>query len=158
MNISETGIKLIKNHEGCRLEAYRCPAGVLTIGYGHTGIDVKPGIKITQEKAGSLLKNDLIIHCNNVSKLVKVSLKQNQFDALVSLEFNIGYGNFKSSSILRLLNTGKYKEAGERFLGINPAGKTLKEKYTGYWVFDSNKNVLPGLIKRRQAEKELFLK
>lgn len=140
--ISENGIKLIKNFEGCRLEAYKCPAGVWTIGYGHTGAEVHAGLKITQEQANKYLKNDLLIHCNNVSRLVKKPLTQNQFDALVSFEYNVGYGNFASSTMLKLLNQGKYSEAALQF---------------GRWVY-ANKKVLSGLVKRRQAEKDLFLK
>ena len=142
MNISQNGINLIKNFEGCRLEAYKCSAGVWTIGYGHTGSDVYKGLTITQEKAESLLKSDLIVHCNNVSKLVKVKLNQNQFDALVSFEYNIGYGNFSSSTLLNLLNKGDYAGAANQF-----------ER----WVYAGGK-VLAGLQKRRKAEKELFLK
>lgn len=141
MNVSEKGISLIKNFEGCRLEAYKCPAGVPTIGYGHTGSEVHVGMKITQSEADRLLKNDLIIHCNNVSKLVKVPLNQNQFDALVSLEYNIGYGAFLKSTLLMLLNQKKYNEAAEQF---------LRWKYAGG-------KVLAGLERRRKAEKELFL-
>ena len=141
MNISQKGINLIKNFEGCRLTAYKCPANILTIGYGHTGSDVHTGQKITQEEAEKLLRQDLIIHCNNVSKLVKVPLNQNQFDALVSFEYNVGYGNFKSSTLLKLLNQGKYKEASEQF---------------GRWKFAGGK-VLAGFVKRREAEKQLFL-
>lgn len=141
-DISENGIKLIKNFEGCRLEAYKCPAGVWTIGYGHTGAEVHAGLKITQEQANKYLKNDLLIHCNNVSRLVKKPLTQNQFDALVSFEYNVGYGNFASSTMLKLLNQGKYSEAALQF---------------GRWVY-ANKKVLSGLVKRRQAEKDLFLK
>ena len=141
-DISENGIKLIKNFEGCRLEAYKCPAGVWTIGYGHTGAEVHAGLKITQEQANKYLKNDLLIHCNNVSRLVKKPLTQNQFDALVSFEYNVGYGNFASSTMLKLLNQGKYSEAALQF---------------GRWVY-ANKKVLAGLVKRRQAEKDLFLK
>lgn len=141
MNVSEKGISLIKNFEGCRLEAYKCPAGIPTIGYGHTGSEVHIGMKITQSEADRLLKNDLIIHCNNVSKLVKVPLNQNQFDALVSFEYNIGYGAFLKSTLLKLLNEKKYKEAAEQF---------LRWKYAGG-------KVLAGLERRRKAERELFL-
>lgn len=141
MNISEKGIKLIKNFEGCRLEAYKCPAGIWTVGYGHTGSTVHQGLKISQSEADSLLKTDLIIHCNNVSKLVKVPLNQNQFDALVSLEYNIGYGNFSRSTLLKLLNTKNYKDAGEQF---------------AVWRLGGGK-ILPGLVRRRKAEKDLFL-
>ena len=142
MNISQNGIDLIKQFEGCKLKAYQCSAGVWTIGYGHTGSDVYKGLTITQEKAESLLKSDLIVHCNNVSKLVKVKLNQNQFDALVSFEYNVGYGNFSSSTLLKLLNKGDYTGAAGQF-----------EK----WVY-AGKTVLAGLQKRRKAEKELFLK
>ena len=141
MNISNNGVKLIKNFEGCRLKAYKCPAGIWTIGYGHTGSNVYPGTEITQTEADSLLKTDLIIHCNNVSKLVKVPLNQNQFDALVSLEYNIGYGAFSTSTLLRLLNAKDYKGAAEQF---------------AVWRLGGGK-VLPGLVKRRKAEKDLFL-
>lgn len=141
MNISQKGIDLIKNFEGCRLTAYRCPANILTIGYGHTGSDVVTGQKITQEQAEKLLKSDLLVHCNNVSRLVKAPLTQNQFDALVSFEFNVGYGNFASSTMLKLLNQKKYREAAAQF---------------DRWVY-ANRKVLAGLVKRRAAEKALFL-
>ena len=142
MNISQTGIDLIKQFEGCKLEAYQCSAGVWTIGYGHTGSDVTKGRKITLTEAESLLKQDLIIHCNNVSKLVKVKLNQNQFDALVSFEYNIGYGNLNSSTLLKLLNKGDYTGAAGQF---------------DRWVYAGGK-ILAGLQKRRKTEKELFLK
>lgn len=158
MEISQNGINLIKKYEGCRLDAYLCPSNVWTIGYGHTGSDVCKGRKITQAEADKLLKNDLLVHSNNVNKLVKVKLNQNQFDALVSLEFNIGYGNFCSSTILKLINQGKFKEAGNRFLFENPNAKTPEEKYKGCFVFDNRKKVLNGLVKRRADEKTLFFK
>ena len=154
MEISQNGINLIKQFEGCRLEAYKCPAGVWTISYGHTGSDVVSGRKITQEQAENLLKQDLIVHCNNVEKLVKVKLNQNQFDALVSFEYNVGYGNFSSSTLLKLLNKGDYTGAAGQF-----------ER----WVYAGGK-VLARLQKRRKAamscfttpasaaEKELFVK
>lgn len=139
--ISDKGINLIKRFEGCSLSAYKCPANVWTIGYGHTGADVTQGKRISQEEAERLLRQDLTVHCNNVSKLVKVPLNQNQFDALVSFEFNVGYGNFSKSTLLKLLNEKKYKEASEQF---------------GRWKYAGGK-VLAGLAKRREAEKELFL-
>lgn len=142
MNISQNGIELIKKFEGCRLEAYKCPAGILTIGYGHTGSEVHLGQKITQEQAEKYLKQDITIHSNNVSRLVKAPLNQNQFDALVSFEYNVGYGNFTSSTMLKLLNQKKYTEAAAQF---------------GRWVY-ANKKILQGLVKRRAAEKELFVK
>ena len=141
MNISQNGIDLIKRFEGCRLEAYKCPAGVWTIGYGHTA-GVKKGDKISQELAEVYLKKDLYIRCTQVSNLVKVPLTQNQFDALLSLEYNIGITYFKSSTLLRLLNQGKYNDAANQF---------------DRWVY-ANKKKLAGLVKRRAAEKALFLK
>lgn len=142
MNISQNGVDLIKRFEGCRLKAYRCPAGVLTIGYGHTGSDVSNGMEISQEKAENMLKMDLVVHCNNVTKLVKVPLNQNQFDALVSFEYNVGYGALSTSTLLRLLNQGKYTEASKQF-----------ER----WVYAGGKP-LEGLKRRRKAEKELFIR
>lgn len=158
MNISEKGISIIKEFEGCKLKTYRCPAGVLTIGYGHTGANVQTGMTITQEQAEKYLQTDLIVHCNNVSKLVKVPLNQNQFDALVCLEFNIGYGNFASSTLLKMLNAKDYKGAANRFLFENPNTNTLEDKYRGCFVFDNKKKVVDGLIRRRKTEQELFLK
>ena len=142
MNISENGLKLIKNFEGCRLKAYKCPAGIWTIGYGHTGRDVKEGLIITQAQAEHYLKNDVIIHSANVSRLVKVPINQNQFDALVSFEYNVGYGNFAASTMLKLINQNKFNDAAQQF---------------DRWVF-ANKIKLQGLVKRRSAEKNLFLK
>ena len=142
MNISNKGIELIKKFEGCSLFSYKCPAGVWTIGYGHTGSNVHQGLKISQIEAEKFLKIDLIVHSNNVSKLVKVPLSQNQFDALVSLEYNIGYGNFSKSTLLKLLNSKNYKGAAEQFK---------------MWKMSRGK-ILSGLVKRRQAEYELFIK
>lgn len=156
MNISDKGINLIKKYESCRLTAYKCPSNILTIGYGHTGSDVYIGKRISQEEADKLFSMDLKIHENNVNKLVKVSLTQNQFDALVSLEYNIGYGNFKNSSILRLVNNKNYAEACKRFLLVNENANTPEEKYKGSWVFDNNKKVLKGLVNRRLEEQKLF--
>lgn len=141
MNVSEKGVDLIKEFEGCKLQAYKCPANVWTIGYGHTGSEVHAGLKITQQEAERLLKNDLIIHCNNVEKLVTVPLNQNQFDALVSFEYNIGYNAFRTSTLLKLLNQKKYKEAAEQF---------TRWKYAGG-------KILAGLVRRREKEKALFL-
>ena len=140
MNISKKGIDLIKRFEGCRLKAYRCPAGVWTIGYGHTG-NVKSTDVITQEKAEEILKRDLKVHEDNVKRVVKIALTQNQFDALVSFEYNVGYGAFANSTLLKLLNAGNYNGASKQF-----------ER----WVYAGDR-VLEGLLKRRKAERELFL-
>ncbi len=145
MKTSEKGIAIIKKYEGLRLSAYKCPAGKLTIGYGHTGNDVKPGMSINKEMAELLLKQDLRLFEKAINDLIKVPLTQNQFDALVSLTYNIGIGNFVSSTLRKLLNENKILEAGEQFMRWTkvrqPGG--LKE--------------LPGLVKRRAEEKALFL-
>lgn len=140
MNISSKGIELIKRFEGCRLRAYKCPAGVLTIGYGHTN-NVRPDDVITQEEAEELLKRDIKVHEDNVTRLVKVPLTQGQFDALVSFEFNVGYGALANSTLLKMLNTGNYDAAAKQFKR---------------WVYAGDK-VLEGLVKRRIAETEMFL-
>lgn len=141
MKTSKNGIEIIKKYEGLRLKAYKCPAGILTIGYGHTK-NVKQGDTITETQAEILLIYDLIDIENCIKKNVKIPLNQNQFDALVSLCFNIGCGNFLKSTLLKKLNEGKIAEAVKEFLKWNKAGG--KE--------------LAGLTKRRQAEMELFLK
>ena len=141
MKTSNNGINLIKQFEGCALTAYKCPAGVWTIGYGHTK-NVKQGMKITNEHATNLLKDDLKTYEGYVNKYVKVKLNQNQFDALVSFTFNCGGGALKSSTLLKKLNKGDYTSAANELLRWNKAsGK-----------------ILAGLTRRRKAEKALFLK
>lgn len=143
--ISQEGINLIKKYEGLRTEAYRCPAGIPTIGYGHTGtVDgkkIEMGMKITEKKAEKLLREDLQRFEKGVSDCVQVPLTQGQFDALVSFSFNLGVGSLQSSTLLKLLNQGKYKDAAEEF---------------GKWVKAGGK-ILDGLVKRRADEKKLFL-
>ena len=99
MKTSQRGINLIKQYESFRAEAYRCPAGVWTIGYGHTR-DVKSGDKITEPEALKLLRQDVQTAEKAVSTLVKKPLDQNRFDALVSFVYNTGSGNFASSTLL----------------------------------------------------------
>ena len=140
MNISETGIELIKKFEGCVLKAYKCPAGVWTIGYGHTS-GVKEGQTITKKEAEVFLKQDLLTFETYVSNLVTVAINQNQFDALVSFCYNLGPGNLKSSTLLKLINTKNFNAAAKQF---------------DRWVYAGGKK-LSGLVKRRAAEKTLFL-
>ena len=140
MNLNKNGENLIKRFEGCRLKAYKCPAGVWTIGYGHTG-NVRADDVITQIEADELFKRDIAVHEDNVKRLVKVPLTQGQFNALVSFEFNVGYGAFSNSTLLKLLNAQNYEGAGKQF---------------SRWVYAGDR-VLEGLIKRRQAETEMFL-
>jgi lysozyme len=139
MKISEEGISLIKRFEGCRLEAYKCSAEVLTIGYGHTG-GVKEDDTITQEEADKLLKADVFKFEKNVEDNVKVELNQSQFDALVAWTFNLGVGNLRSSTMLQKLNNEDYTSVPSEMKRWNKAGgKTLD-----------------GLIRRRKAESLLF--
>lgn len=136
MKISEKGIDLIKQFEGCKLTAYKDAVGVLTIGYGHTG-DVKLNQKITQKKADELLKADLHrfeVHVSEYRKKYKFS--QNEFDALVSFAFNIG-------------NINQLTKYGKRNKGQIADAILLYNKAGG--------KVLNGLVKRRKAEHDLFV-
>lgn len=141
MKTSDKGIALIKKYEGCQLTAYKCPAGVWTIGYGHTGkVDGKAicsGMKITSSKATSLLKSDLATFEKAVANCKYLTFKpnQNQLDALVSFAFNCGTGS---------LNT----------LVKNRSAKVVSEKLLLY--NKANGKELVGLVNRRKAEKALF--
>jgi GH24 family phage-related lysozyme (muramidase) len=143
MRVSQKGIDLIKKFEGIRLTAYICPAGVLTIGYGHTGSDVKSGMRITEEQAEKLLWQDTESAQQTVSSFVNVKLNQNEYDALVSFTFNVGPTAFVNSTLLRLLNHGADRKvvAGE----------------FGRWVKAGSDEPVPGLVRRREEEKKLFL-
>lgn len=105
--ISAEGLALIKQWEGLRLEAYRCDAGVWTIGYGHTAT-AQEGMKITLEHAENLLLQDLNVFENAVSRAVKVDLSDNQFATLVSWAYNVGVGAMQKSALVRKLNEGDY--------------------------------------------------
>lgn len=109
-----TGFDLIKKWEGLRLKAYLCPAGVPTIGYGHTK-DVKLGDVITEDIANLYLLEDILVVHEAIDRLVKVPLTAGQHDALTSFVFNLGIGNLASSTLLKLLNQGKYLEASAQF-------------------------------------------
>lgn len=145
MVISQQGIDLIKEFEGCYLTAYKCPANVWTIGYGTTEpIDGKPisqGMTITQKQADELLLKNLKTYEKAVNDYTQVSLNQNQFDALVSFTYNVGTGAYKTSTLLQKLNKSDYQGASEEF---------AKWKYAGG-------KVLNGLVRRREAERKLFL-
>ena len=131
---------LIREFEGLRLEAYKCPAGVLTIGYGHTS-GVKEGMSITEAEAEQLLDADVESAAAQVKSAVKVELNANQLDALIDFVFNLGIGNLRSSTLLKKLNARDYSGAAEEF---------------SKWIY-SGKTVLPGLVRRREIEKQLFL-
>jgi len=139
MKISLEGLALIKKFEGCRLEAYYCSGGVLTIGYGHTG-GVKESDTITQEEAEKLLRADVFKFEEYVEDNVMVELDQGQFDALVAWTFNLGPGNLRESTMLKKLNEADYASVPSEMKRWNKAGgKTLD-----------------GLIRRRNAEALLF--
>ncbi|MGC0151058.1 lysozyme [Chromobacterium vaccinii] len=140
MQVSQKGVALIKQFEGLRLSAYQDAVGVWTIGYGHTGADVRAGRTIDQAKAGQLLAADLARFEQGVTRLVAVDVSQDQFDALVCFSYNLGLGNLQSSTLLRLLNTGDYAGAAAQFPRWNRAGG----------------QVLAGLTRRRLAEQSLF--
>ena len=107
---SQAGIDLIKEFEGCELKAYYCPAGILTIGYGHTGPDVLLGMTITLEKAEALLVEDLHYFEHEVRKLINVPFKQQEFDAIVSFTYNSRrWQSVQSSTFRRRMNKGESK-------------------------------------------------
>lgn len=137
MNISQNGINLIKKYEGCKLISYKCPAGIWTIGYGHTGNDVYNGLTITQKDADYLLSIDLHKFVCHVEKYnSKYNFTQNEFDALVSFAYNIG-----SIDQLTAKGTRSKSLIAKKILLYNKAsGKVLK-----------------GLVRRREDEQRLFL-
>lgn len=139
MKTGTKGIELIKEFEGYRSEAYLCPAGVWTIGYGTTS-GVKRGHTTTKELAIKMLEADMVKFEKAVNSLVKVKLTQDQFDALVAFVYNVGPGNFKGSTLLSLLNQGDYKSVPTQMLRWNKG----------------NGQVLAGLTRRRKAEGDLF--
>ena len=143
MNISKQGLELIKRFEGLHLVAYLDPVKIPTIGYGTIVIDGKPvrlGTTITQAQAEAYLYADIQKFEDHVNQLLNVPVSQEQFDALVSFVYNLGPTNFRKSTLLRLLNQGRYEEAQPQFLRWNRAGG----------------HVLRGLTRRRLAEAALF--
>ena len=140
MKISDEGFDLIKHFEGCKLEAYKCVAGVWTIGYGYTK-DVQEGDVWDKEKAEFMLWRELEDEYEvYVNDLVTVPINQSQFDALVSWVYNLGPANLKNSTMLKKLNAGEYEEVPSQMKKWNKA----------------NGKVLEGLIRRRAAESLLF--
>lgn len=135
---------LVRKWEGCRLVAYICPAGVLTIGWGHTGSDVKPGMKITQAGAEALLMADLRAAQLQVRKYVRAALTAHQEAALISFVFNVGWPRFSGSTLVRLLNKGDYSCVPAQLARWNKG--TVRGQLT----------VLPGLVSRRADEGALW--
>lgn len=144
MKISPAGISAIKRHEGLRLHAYQDSAGVWTIGHGHTG-NVQPGQHISEAEAEQLLRDDLAQAEAAVNNGVRVPVTQEQYDAMVSLAFNIGGSAFGKSTLLQKLNEGDIHAAANEFLRW--------DKIT----VNGAKEVLPGLTSRRRAERAMFL-
>lgn len=139
MKASEKGLALIRSFEGLRLNAYKCLAGVVTIGYGTTK-GVKMGDTVTKEEAEELLRLDVQRFVDHIAALVTVPLNQNHIDALASFVYNVGPTAFAKSTLLKYLNAGLYKDAADQFLRWNKAAN----------------NVVAGLTRRRVAEKTLF--
>ena len=143
--VSEKGLKLIKEFEGCKLKAYRCPAGKWTIGYGWT-IGVKPGMVWTREKAEQMLVEGVKPYAATVAKAIgKTPTTQGEFDALVSFCYNAGPANFLKSSMLKFHVRGLKSMAANAFL------RWTKARVRGKMV------TLKGLVRRRESERALYL-
>ena len=145
MKMSEMGLAMVREHVGLRLSAYRCPAGVWTIGYGHTS-GVSEGMRIDLGQAERFLLDDIGVAEDAVKRLIVVPLKQGQFDALVDFVVNLGSKALRGSTLRRLLNEKNYDAAAQEF---------------GKWVYardgrKGRKVALPGLIARREDERVLF--
>ncbi len=132
-------IRLIKKYEGCSLIAYKCAAGVYTIGYGHT-IKEDMGV-ITQARADELLEKYVSNLRAQIRPLIKIKLNEGEMAALVSFAYNVGVGALRSSTLLKLLNAGRKTEAADEFLKWTKAGG----------------RELKGLVKRRAEERQVFL-
>ena len=146
MKVSDKCINMIKHHEGFVRKPYQDPIGLWTVGVGHLIGDGKKLPKewnkeFTDEEVDNILCEDLERFEIGIQRLTKVSLTQSQFDALVSFSFNVGLGNFQSSTLRSKLNRGDYEGASNEFPKWRKAGG----------------KILPGLVKRRADERALFL-
>jgi lysozyme len=145
MKLNQAGIKLMHDFEGCKLTAYLCPANVATIGYGSTyyedGKPVKLGDTITQERANQLFEAIAEDFAKRVRTLLRVTLNENQFSALVSFAYNAGVANLNKSTLLRKVNA-------------NPLDPTIDAEFLKW--NKANGQVLAGLTRRRQAESKLY--
>ena len=145
METSQRGIDLIKRYEGLITHSYLCPANKRTVGYGHCGEDVKQGMVITEKEAENLLKKDLKKFEQGLCKMLnaeELNVTQNQFDALISFAYNLGLSTLAGSTLWRLFTHGDIQGAADEF---------------PKWIYAGGKP-LEGLKRRRQAERELFLK
>lgn len=145
MEMTNEGLALIKQFEGFRSAAYRDAVGVWTIGYGHTSMAGKPAVtpslKISRDEASEILRKDIEMFSKGVSGELRVSVSDAQFSALVSFAYNVGLGNFRTSSVLAAVNRRDFAMVPRRLSLWNKAGG----------------QVLPGLVKRRAAEAALFM-
>ena len=137
---SEAGLALTRQFEGLHLTAYADQAGIWTIGYGHTGPGIHAGLAVSHEQAETLLAGDVARAATCVNRLVTASISQNQFDALVDFAFNLGPAGLASSTLLRNVNAGDFASAAAQFL--------LWDHICGV--------IIPGLLRRREAEAKLF--
>lgn len=136
----------MKEWEGCRLTAYRCPSGVWTIGYGHTGNDVAAGMHISQSEADRLFEKDIERFEGKLHELdgfENVTWSQGEYDAVVSLAFNIGMGNFERSTLWRKIRQARRDRQSEAM-------------EFGRWIYGGGRK-LPGLVKRRAEESRIYL-
>lgn len=144
MHMTEEGLALIRRFEGFRGEAYRCPAGIWTIGYGHTSAAgpprVEPGMTMSEAEAARVLARDVERFAKEVRAALAREVSPAQFSALVSFAFNVGMGAFRTSSVLKRVNDGDFDAVPERLkLWVKAKGRTF-----------------PGLVRRRAAEAEMF--
>jgi lysozyme len=137
---SDAGMALTKSFEGLRLTAYQDVAGIWTIGYGHVGPAILAGMTISEADAEALLRADLADAVGCVNRAVRVTITQNQFDAMVDFCFNAGRGNFLQSTLLRKVNLKDFAGAAVQF---------------GLWVHAGGE-VVSGLVRRRKAEAAVF--
>ena len=137
MRVSPEGAAFIKQFEGLRLSSYQCQANVWTVGYGTTGPDIGPDTKITKQEAEILFASDLMQFESGVRDFLKVTVNQNQFDALVSFAYNIGLSAFRNSTLLKLLN--------------DKADTTIIAAEFSRWIYVGNKKVSEGLKKIGRA-------
>lgn len=144
MKPSEKIRNFIKAREGLSLTTYRCPSGITTIGYGHTGLGVTMGLRITQQQADEWFAADLDVFASQLNRHLterRIRLSQHQYDALVSFTFNVGLGNFLASTLWRKLCA-------------EPKDPTIPAEFRR-WVYGNGKK-LPGLVTRRQQEAQIY--
>ncbi len=141
MQPSQACLNLIKQFEGCKLQAYQDQKGIWTVGYGCTGYNIQRGTVWTQAQADQQLAQRVAAFASQVTAAVGLKVNQNQFDALVSLCYNIGPQALRGSTLIRLINQRDYADAANEFLKWDRAGQSVD----------------PGLLRRRKAEQKLFL-